>query len=348
MADTHDVYVFCPNVKPRVASTRHVWRFPSVVYPFQREYRLVFPFDKRAKKIMALGLDIIHIHTPFTMGYIGLRVGKKLGIPIVHTYHTYFEKYVHYVPLLPNAWVTAYAKRQSERFCNQCDMIIVPSDDMNTQLSTYKIQTSIRVIPSGVSQIVPSTSDIEALKHQYCLDTYCIFIGRLGFEKNIAFLMAAFEHIRRHVPSLKLLIIGDGPERNFMKKDAQNRQIEDAVIFTGYQSKKIVFTALHGAKLMLFPSKTETQGLTVVESLMTGTPVIGLNQMGVRQVLEHNQGGIITDDDLDAYVDATVSLLNDDARYKTVCEAALTRSKDFTIERSGEQLLSQYCELVAQ
>ena len=92
---------FCPNVHPKIESTEKVWRFPSVIYPFQKEYRLVIPINSKSKKIESLNLDIIHIHTPFTIGHMGLKTGKKLKIPVIHTYHTYFEKYLHYFPIVP-------------------------------------------------------------------------------------------------------------------------------------------------------------------------------------------------------------------------------------------------------
>ena len=149
------------------------------------------------------------------MGYIGLRIGNKLGIPVVHTYHTYFEKYLHYFPILPEKWVHKFAKRESERLCNQCKLVIVPSEEMKDQLTHYQITSPFQVIPTGIKKVDTTDTDIQTLQTKLKLNSnpYCIFIGRLGFEKNIYFLVDAFEQILTKIPNLNLLIIGDGPER---------------------------------------------------------------------------------------------------------------------------------------
>ena len=104
----HTVYVMCPKVGDS-KSTEKVWRFPSVTYPFQKEYRLVLPYSKQLKHFKDLEIDVIHAQTPFTMGYLRQYLGKKYEIPVVHTYHTFFMEYVHYVPVLPTSWMKKWA-----------------------------------------------------------------------------------------------------------------------------------------------------------------------------------------------------------------------------------------------
>ncbi|MGA0242713.1 MAG: glycosyltransferase, partial [Candidatus Marinamargulisbacteria bacterium] len=307
----HKVWVFCPNVRPPQASTDHIWRFPSVVYPFQKEYRLVWPYNKRIKDMAKLDLDIIHIHTPFTMGYIGLRVAKQLSLPVIHTYHTYFEKYIHYVPLLPKKFVAKYARRESESFCNQCDRIIVPTDEMHRQLSQYNITTPIQVLPSGVHHITPSTSDISAFKATHMCETAfnALFVGRVGKEKNIHFLLDAIHAVINQGHDIHCTIIGDGPEMAAVQKRIMADQLSDRITLTGYLSKHDVYCAYYAADALVFPSKTETQGLTAVESLMCGTPVIGLNEMGIKNVVDHNVSGLLTSDDVGEYQSAIIEMI---------------------------------------
>ncbi len=340
----HTVYIFCPNVKPKVKSTKHIWRFPSVVYPFQKEYRLVLPFNKQLDKIKELQLDIIHVHTPFTMGIIGLKIAKKLNIPAIHTFHTYFEKYLHYFPILPEKWMNKYAKKETEKICNQCKLIIVPTEEMRNELKKYNINSPSVIIPSGIKNEKISEKDIKDFKTKNKLkdEIYCLFVGRIGHEKNIYFLLNAFEKIQQQIPNINLLIIGDGPERKNLEKEVSNKNLNDNVIFTGYLDKKDVFTGYQIAKLMLFPSKTETQGLTVVESLLSGTPVIGLNQLGVKNVIGDNLGGIVTKESIEEYTDACLSLLNDKIKYEEYVEKAIKRGKEFSVNKSGKLLIDAY------
>lgn len=345
----HSVYVFCPNVKPKIASTDTVWRFPSVVYPFQKEYRLVLPFNKKLKKIKDLNLDILHIHTPFTMGNIGLKIGQKLNIPIVHTYHTFFEKYLHYFPILPETWVCKYAKKESEKFCNQCDKIIVPTNEMKDQLSKYDIEKELITIPSGINVYEPSSQEITSFKKTYMRESKfnCLFVGRVGLEKNIHFLIRSFSEIISTIPNCHLTIIGDGPERTTVEKNVKSMGLTDNVTFTGYLNKKQVYSAYHAADLKLFPSKTETQGLTAVESIMCGTPVIGLNEMGVKNVINNKASGILTKECITEYSGAAIQLLQNEKLRKSMSEKASILGQEYSYLTTSKKLEELYAHIIA-
>lgn len=344
----HSVYVFCPNVKPKIASTDTVWRFPSVVYPFQKEYRLVLPFNKKLKKIKDLNLDILHIHTPFTMGNIGIKIGQKLNIPIVHTYHTFFEKYLHYFPILPETWVYKYAKKESEKFCNQCDKIIVPTNEMKDQLSKYDIQKELITIPSGINVYEPSRQEIRSFKKLHMRESKfnCLFVGRVGLEKNIYFLIRAFSEIISTIQNCHLTIIGDGPERETVEKKVKSMGLTDNVTFTGYLNKKQVYSAYHAADLMLFPSKTETQGLTAVESIMCGTPVIGLNEMGVKNVVTNKASGILTKECVSEYSAAAIQLLENEKLRKNMSEKASILGQEYSYLTTSKKLEELYEQII--
>ena len=343
----HDVYVFCPNVKPKQSSTQYVWRFPSVVYPFQKEYRLVLPFQYQLKKFKALALDVIHIHTPFTMGNIGLKIGRKLGVPIVHTYHTYFEKYLHYFPILPEKWVGQYAKKESERFCNACDNVIVPTNEIKQLLDSYNIKHQLITLPSGINPYQPSIDEVQVFKNTYMnqTKTNCLFVGRVGVEKNVYFLIESFHLILQSNPNVHLTIIGDGPERQHIEKKVKGFGLLDAVTFTGYLQKDDVFKAYHAADLMLFPSKTETQGLTAVESMMCGTPVIGLNYMGIKDVVNHLVTGILTEEDVVKYSEAALDLIQNSDKRNAFALASKDVGNRYSYIETGKQLESIYLSM---
>ena len=345
----HTIYVFCPNVIPKVDSTDHVWRFPSVVYPFQKEYRLVLPFNKRLKKIKELNLDILHIHTPFTMGNIGLKIGAKLNIPMIHTYHTYFEKYLHYFPILPESWVYKYAKKESERFCNSCDKIIVPTNEMSELLQEYKIKKELITIPSGINRYLPNDEEIKNFKLKYMnpKTLNCLFVGRVGIEKNVHFLLEAFQKIHEHNSAIHLTIIGDGPERKKIEKKTGKMGLNKHITFTGYLNKKDVFCAYHAADLMLFPSKTETQGLTAVESIMCGTPVIGLNKMGIKNVIQNGESGILTEENVEDYATAATDLLSNTQKRENLSKKAKEAGKEYSYLSTGKKLELLYNTLIS-
>jgi 1,2-diacylglycerol 3-alpha-glucosyltransferase len=346
----HACYVFCPKVSEKIQNTEKVWRFPSVVFPFQKEYRLAIPWNQRLKKIKALNLDVIHIHTPFGMGLIGLKVAKKLNIPVIHTYHTYFEKYLHYIPILPESWVYKYAKKESERFCNQCQLIISPSEEMREQLEKFNITTRIITLASGINKYIPTESECQNLKDRYTLKDKktCCFVGRISQEKNVVFLVNAFKKINQNVPESHLMLVGDGPETKNIKTLIKELDLDQHITLTGYLPKEEVFTALTIADVMLFPSKTETQGLTVVESLQCGTPVVGLNYMGVKEVLQNEQGGVLTEESTEAYAKAAIELLTNASKVTALSKAAIIRGEDFSSYTINQKLEAEYKKIIEE
>jgi 1,2-diacylglycerol 3-alpha-glucosyltransferase len=344
----HDIYVFCPNVTPKQSSTSKVWRFPSFVYPFQKEYRLVLPFNPRFKRIKKLNLDIIHIHTPFTMGEIGLTIGRSLGIPTVQTYHTYFEKYIHYVPLIPKKWLQYYAKKKTRALCNASSAIIVPSNEMKLVLDQYNVKTPIETLPSGIKIYESTPNQITQFKSKYMhpLKKNLLFVGRIGIEKNIYFLISAFKLILDQYNHVHLTIIGDGPERKNIEKMIQSLNLSDAITTTGYLQKEDVFSAYYAADLMTFPSKTETQGLTAVESIMCGTPVVGIKEMGVIDVIQHNVTGFLTADSITDYSSAVIEIIKNDALRRKMSDNAKILGAKFSYIESGKKLEAIYHHLL--
>ncbi len=344
LSQHHNVTIFCPNVIPKLESTDQIWRFKSVVYPFLKEYRLAIPFLNKMKKITALNLDVIHIHTPFTMGYIGLNIAKKLNVPVIHTYHTFFEKYIHYFPIFPEKWMYKYAKKESQRFCNKCKLIIAPTDEMTNKLNEYNIKPPVQTLSNGINPYTPTHKEQQQMIDRFYLNNkkVCIFVGRLGKEKNIYFLLDAFEKIHQQCSDTHLLVIGDGPERDNLTQAIFQKDLSEHVTLTGYMNKQDVFTAFHIATLMLFPSISETQGLTVIEAFMSGTPVIGINKMGVKDVIGQSGGGILCNENLSEYVDASVELLTNEDKRKKCNENAKIRGNDFSSTHINKQLEQIY------
>ncbi|MBT5954159.1 glycosyltransferase family 4 protein [bacterium] len=341
----HEVVIIGPKVETTTPSTKDVWRFRSVPFPFQKEYRLILPISRKLRGFEEHNFDILHGQTPFTMGYLSLYLGKKYKIPIVHTYHTYFEKYMHYVPLLPKKMGIKYAKFESKKFYNRCDQIIVPSTQMKSALQAYQVNKPVDVIPTGIkTDRKVSVAEKTSFLKQWNLDPskpILIFVGRLGQEKNISFLIDAFHKIKKSVDS-QLLVIGDGPEKKWMEEKVTELGIEKSVKFTGYLKHEEIFIAYSSSDLILFPSKTETQGLSLLEGLSVGTPAVCINSMGVADILHQNRGGFLCQDSLDNYVQAAINLLSDSTLYSEKSNDAIIRSKEFSAEKMAEKMLSLY------
>ncbi|MFC1771197.1 glycosyltransferase family 4 protein [Candidatus Margulisiibacteriota bacterium] len=345
----HQVLIVGPRMPGALRSSNKVWRFRSVPFPFQKEYRLISPLSLKLRKFKEKGIDLIHIQTPFSMGHLGQYMSWKHDLPMVHTYHTFWAEYAHYLPFIPTRFKNLVSKVDnllfSKNFCNRCHQIIAPSAQMKEKLLEYGVRIPINVIPTGIElEELKGSSDLS-FRRNYQIGKnkkICIFVGRLGIEKNVYFLLDSFKMILKQSPDTVLFLAGDGPERENMIEYAQKIGVERNVIFAGYLTHNEVFKALHAADVVMFPSKTETQGLSLIEGFAMGCPAVGINAMGVAYVLENNMGGFLTEENLEQYTDKVLLLLNNEKIYKKKQKEALERAGYFSSASMGDKIERVY------
>jgi 1,2-diacylglycerol 3-alpha-glucosyltransferase len=166
-------------------------------------------------------------------------------------------------------------------------------------------------------------------------------------EKNIYFVLDAFAKIAAQLDGVDLIIAGDGPEREGLLAYARELGVAERCHFLGYIDHKAVFTAYSVAKLIVFASKTETQGLSLLEGLSVGRPAVCLDASGVSDILAQNQGGFLTKEDPDEFSSVCVRLLTDSDLYKIKAADAYRRATDFSDENMTARLLDVYAQTIA-
>ncbi|MCP4049959.1 MAG: glycosyltransferase family 4 protein [bacterium] len=349
----HTVLIVGPKMKGAEESTDKIWRFRSVVFPFQKEHRMVSPVSRKLKQFKELNFDVIHVQTPIFLGHLGQYMSWYHRIPLVHTYHTFWAEYLHYFPVLPKRLrVHADMLVLSRNFCNRCQHVIVPSSQMKDKLLEYEISTPMSVIPTGVEIYKSEIDEIkkEKFRKQYKITKdhkTCIFVGRLGLEKNIYFLLDSFKMVLEKINDVKLLIIGDGPEKDLMKKYAEKTGISNNIIFTGYMDHQDVFTAYASVDVITFPSKTETQGLSLLEGLSLGKPAVCINAMGVKDIIKNEKGGYLTQDNVIDYSRKVILLLQDPEIYQQKSMEARGTAELFSADSMAEKTLEVYKKAIA-
>ncbi|MFT5171389.1 MAG: 1,2-diacylglycerol 3-alpha-glucosyltransferase [Candidatus Marinamargulisbacteria bacterium] len=343
----HQVLIISPKIEGATKSTNKVWRFRSMTYPFQPEHRMTSPFSRKLRDFKAMEFDVIHVQTPIFMGYLGQYLSWKHDIPMVHTYHTFWEKYLHYFPLIPKKM----AKRVnhmllSRRFCNRCEHVVVPSNQMKEQLVKDGVEAPLTVIPTGVDfEKVVQIGDPSTFREVYKIpkkDKVLIFVGRLGKEKNVYFLLNCLHRILKKNPDTTLFIAGDGPEKCGLLAQAKSLGIDHKVCLPGYLSHQDIFTAYAASDIITFASKTETQGLSLIEGLAMGTPAVCIDAFGVKDIVENNKGGFLTKDDETDFSNKVLDLLNDPKLYEKKAEEALERAESFRPEEMAKKMISVY------
>ena len=306
----HEVYIFAPAYPGWHENWPRVHRFPSLRFIFYPGMRIAIPYNRRALEVIP-SLNLIHSHDPGPIGLLALWASKRYQVPHVHTYHTFYAEYRHYLPL-PLRPSRGTVIRLSRAFCNRCDAVIAPSLQMKRELEEYRINSPISPLPFGVGE--------EEFCHEVEWDVgaelnlptedLLLYAGRLGIEKNLIFLIHAFKRLLSYRDTARLIIAGDGPQRQTLQRHATELGIAPYVIFTGYLERKRLID-LYKQSLFVFTSKTDTQGIVLVEAMMAGSPVVAIGRMGVLDIVHHEETGIMVEESEDEFAWACIRLLED-------------------------------------
>lgn len=262
--------------------------------------------------------DLVHIQTPFAAHYSGLRAARRACVPVLATYHTLFEEYLHhYAPFLPAGGLRALARHLSRRQCNALDGVVVPSAAMHARLNDYGVKRPIHVLPTGIPLARFAGGDRARFRAAHGIAPerpVALFVGRVAHEKNIGFLLEMAAQAAKRRPNLLLLIAGEGPALPGLRAQAARLGLGDAVRFTGYLDRHYDLPDCYAAAdVFVFASRTETQGLVLLEAMAVGLPVVAFALMGTIDILAPRQGCRVPDEDPAAFADAVVEILSDDA-----------------------------------
>ncbi|MDR9439734.1 MAG: glycosyltransferase [Halomonas sp.] len=317
----HSVTLICPAYPVGQTDRPGVLRIASRSVPGDPEDRMM-----RYREVLALApelvtqaFDLIHVHTPFVAHSAGIALGERLGIPVVATYHTLFEEYLHhYVRWLPRRWLRFVARRLSVRQCHQLDALVVPSLAMRDVLSRYGVKAPMAVIATGLALEAftqpRTTDDFRARYGLPSMARLLLYVGRTAHEKNIGFLIEMLPWVLAKHPDTRLVITGEGPARAALTRQAQAVGVGEAVHFLGYLDRDGPLQAAYrAADAFVFASRTETQGLVLLEALALGTPVVSTAVMGTRDVLEDGEGCLIAEETHDDFAAKVNRVLGDPA-----------------------------------
>ena len=345
----HDVYIFAPTPKQKNDSKKTI-RFPSVKFFFQPEMRFAFPYSQKALKLIEkINLDIVHSHDPFSIGLFGLWLAKRKKIPYVHTYHTLYPEYIHYI------WETKFTKEWSKilsrKFCNKCDSIIAPSTKIKNYLKKWGTSKPIEIIPTGINieEFKEKNGEITKFKNKYKIssnDKLLIFIGRIGKEKNIGLLIRTIKKVKNK--NVKLLIAGNGPYKTELLKLAKKVGVENKILFLGYLPRKEVIAAYKSSYIFIFSSKSETQGLVIAEAMTAGLPVIAVSDLAIADMVKDKKNGYLVKSDVDEFAEKIDKLLKDKNLYKKMSKNSKILSKELSARKQAKKLENVYKKLLNQ
>lgn len=307
----------------------------------------------RAVKAAARGCDIVHIQTPFVAHYAGLAAARWYGLPVLATYHTLFEEYLHhYAPLLPAGWLRRQARSFSRRQCNALDAVVVPSSAMHLRLQEYGVTAPLHVLPTGIPVARFGGGDRDGFRRQHGIAPkrpVALFVGRVAHEKNIGFLLDALKHALQRRPDLLLVIAGDGPALGDLRQRVAREQLGDSVRFIGYLDREQGLPACYAAAdLFVFASRTETQGLVLLEAMAAGLPVVALADMGTADILAARRGAVVPPPRALEFGVAIADLLAQPTLRARLAREASTYADEWSDVAMAQRLAKLYRELHVQ
>jgi glycosyltransferase involved in cell wall biosynthesis len=329
----HSVHLYTSRYPGHIDSDPNVHRFLSVRSPWTGDYPLaVPPFYPWFAEFKKQKFDIVHTHTPFTVGFVGLRWAESTETPVVSTYHTHYDKYVHYVPFFPRRYLRFKIAKHTHFYYNSVDHVITPSEASKRWLLRHSVATPVSIVPTGVPE--PKMFDRSELRCELGVDPQTRVLlntGRIAVEKNVRLLLEAARAVLFGHSDTVLWIVGDGPARSAFTEEARRLGIGDRTVFWGSVPRHQVDRFYAAADVFLFASVTETQGLVVSEAMTYGLPVVVVQGGGASQAVTDGQSGFIVPNNPEAMAAAVLRLLDDDRIYAACSRRARQDGAKLTV-----------------
>ncbi len=290
------------------------------------------PLARALEKLESERFDLVHIHTPFVAHYAGVRYARRRGLPCVATYHTFFEEYLHhYLPVLPRRIGRGLARAFTRAQCADVRALVAPSEPLRQVLRDYGVETPVHVIPTGLPADRFQPGDAERFRALAGIPPgrpLVTYVGRVAHEKNIDFLVRAFARVRQAAPDALLVIAGEGPAREPLRRLVQAQGLAEDVRFVGYLDRNTsLLDCYAAAAVFVFASRTETQGLVLLEAFAQGAPVVSTAELGTKSILAPACGALVVQEREEPFAAAVVRVLTDSALRRTLRDQARTYAR---------------------
>lgn len=353
----HEVRVFCPEYPEEGSEEKkNVFRITSYYSPLLKDFRLTDPFQAaRVFRKEFSELDIVHIHLPTIMSTPARWIASYYDVPIFLTYHTNLELYIrHYVPGVPRNVARSLTRFYTSRETQNGKKIFVPSPDMKELLGSYDLEPPIEVLPTGINLDTYDSGleEIRSLREQFGIgeeEKILLYVGRVGSEKNVGFLLDAFKNISRDFSPVHFVVVGGGRGLGKVLARVSKMNSSQTIHFTGYvEDDDILARYYQEADVFLFASLTETQGLVIAEALAAGTPVVAVDAPGVRDVLNRGKGGYLVPEEVTPFSKKVLSLLEDEELLSQKSKEAREVAEKFSAKTMAGKLLESYEEVMAR
>lgn len=348
----HETALVAPAYPARYHDDSQILRIPSRYLPLDPEDRVMRwgALRKLPRTLHGAQFDLVHIQTPFLAHYAGVRLARTWRVPCVATYHTLFEEYLgYYVPFAPTGALRSAARAFSRRQCNDVDTVIVPSSAMRDAIARYGISTRTEVIPTGIPLADFAAGDGAQFRARHGIAPHrpmLLFVGRVAFEKNIEFLLRVVGRVRRTIADVVFVVCGEGPALASLRRLATECGIAANTLFVGYLDRGTTLADCYrAADVFTFASRTETQGLVLLEAMAVGIPIVSTAVMGTRDIVGPGIGALVAEDDEEDFAAKVITLLRSLDLRRRLSAEAVAYARTWSAPAAASRLRDLYVRL---
>lgn len=348
----HDVLIVAPSFKDAPKHEKDVVRLPAIQKVNGTDFSVNLPIPRILSDVFQeFKPDIIHSHHPFLLGDLALRMSSNHSVPIVFTYHTMFEDYIHYLPV-HNEKVKRFVVELAAGYANLTHHVIVPSESVRDVLLERKVTTPITIIPTGINIKNFRQGNGKNVREKFSIsdDSYVVgHLGRLAPEKNLEFLTNCVSQLLKKEKAAHFLVVGSGPSKSEIEKKFEDKGLTERLHFTGVLRDQDLVDAYHAMDVFAFSSQSETQGVVLAETMAAGIPVVALDASGVREIVEDKVNGRLIDKEDEKEFISALSWCIERNRdeVETLKQNAFKKANEFSMDLCSNRMLSLYEDVLS-
>jgi glycosyltransferase involved in cell wall biosynthesis len=362
----HTVYIFapkyknytdensraCPKQYPAERDFGRVFRYPSIDFKYKISFPLAIPFSKKMDKIISgLDLDIIHSQHPNLLGSAAQKWAKKKNIPLCFTWHTLYDQYTHFIPLIPEKISGAWAIKNATKYANRSDAVIIPTESIRSIIQNWGVTNkNIFAIPTGVEEEFYQNPDRNIVRNKFGIkdnEILLLLVSRLTEEKNVEFLFRSIIKVLETNPTTKLLVSGDGYLLPRLKSLVTENNLNDRIFFEGIVKKEELKNYYSAGDIFVYASKSETQGMIVSEAMYCGLPIVAVASTGIESLVENNQNGFLVSESEEDFSQAVQKLIDNPELRKNFAEkSAQIAQEKYTSAICAKHMLEIYEKVI--
>jgi 1,2-diacylglycerol 3-alpha-glucosyltransferase len=352
----HQVTIFAPRFPGYTDDQPGVVRLPSLKYLNDPPiYVAVLGTPRSTWSLSRKHFDVLHAHSPLTVGFLAYLTASTKNLPLIYTYHTSITDYTHYLKVIGGTGVIRHAARWfSATSTNLGDQIVVPSPKFQRLLLEQKVTKPIQVIPNGIDLSNFKTAKKPgSFRNRLGLKPdapILLSVGRVDPEKRLDFLIDAFVRMSDRFPEAHLVFAGDGGSRKKLEEQAAAcpAKVSARIHFLGMVNRVDLPDLLHDATVFLSASTTEVHPISVIEAIASELPLVAVQDEAFEGMIVENENGHLTPLDVGAFSDTLSALLADPDKLARYGKRSGELSEKFSIEAQVMTLENLYFEAILQ